>query len=53
MTGRQLPADCPCAWVRHPDGDPWIYRPDPTCPHHGQRPQARLATVTPIRKAKG
>lgn len=52
MTRRKLPADCPCPWVRHPDGDPWIRWPDPDCPHHGRRYRPRLATVTPIRKAE-
>lgn len=50
MTRRELPDDCPCPWVRHPDGDPWIPWPDPNCPHHGRR--YRPATVTPIRKAE-
>lgn len=45
-----LPANCPCPWIRHPDGAPWIYRPAPTCRHHGRAYQpAPLATVTPIR----
>jgi hypothetical protein len=52
MTRRTLPADCPCPWVPHPDGDPWIYRPDPACPHHGRPYRPRTATVTPIRKAE-
>ncbi|MFM9542291.1 hypothetical protein [Streptomyces turgidiscabies] len=50
MTGRVLPADCPCPRVRHPDGDPLICWPDPACRHHGRPHTARLATVTPIRK---
>lgn len=49
MTGRQLPADRPCPWVSHPDGGPWIYRPDPTCPHHGRPRRTRPATVTRTR----
>lgn len=51
MTAEQLPLDCPRPSIRHPDGNPWIYRPDPECPHHGRPFQARHATVTPIRRA--
>jgi hypothetical protein len=50
VIGRSLPADCPCPWVRHPDGAPWIYRPDPACPHHGRPYRARPANVTPMRR---
>lgn len=48
---RRLPADCPCPSVRHPDGSPWVYRPDAACPHHGAifRPLPP-ATVIPIRR---
>ncbi len=52
MRRRELPADCPCPWVRHPDGAPWIYRPSPSCPHHGRTFRDRLATVAPIRKGR-
>lgn len=52
MTRRTLPTDCPCPWVRHPDGNPWIYRPNPDCPHHGQTRRLQPTTVTPIRKAE-
>ena len=49
-TGSGLPADCPCPWVWHPDGAPWIYRPDPTCTHHGRGARSdQLATVIPLR----
>jgi hypothetical protein len=51
MTGRQLPPDCPCPWVRHPDGDPWIRWPDPHCPHHSP-PFRPRPPATRIRKAE-
>ena len=48
MSGPTLPADCPCPWLRHPDGAPWIYRPNLNCAHHGRRYRPATATVTPI-----
>lgn len=50
-TLRELPADCPCPHIRHPDGSPWVVRPDPDCPHHSRVYHAPPpATVTPIRR---
>lgn len=51
--GRELPDDCPCPWVRHNDGSPWVYKPSPDCRHHGAiaRPLPP-AKVLPFRRKR-